>query len=259
MCTNGCQDPYELPTGPQGPAGADGIQGLTGPAGADGTQGPAGTNGTNGVDGNDGANGADGLQGTSFRQGVGVPSTSIGNLGDSYVDLSSDDLRLYTRGSSFWTDTGIGLKGTNGADGSDGADATFNYIERGFTASDVSAIFETDVIDSYIFSSPVDSTPGNVNQDAARLKVTFSCKSVSLNEGANAVLTLRLYQGSNEVYSTQQTVLNDGRIDMISFSFMIEDYKGYTQELIKVTAQSDSTQVNLEVPYMILTSNSITS
>lgn len=53
-----------------------------------------------------------GLNGTSFLQGSGVPSSGLGENGDSYLDIDTDDLYLKTAGS--WAVTG-NIKGSSGA------------------------------------------------------------------------------------------------------------------------------------------------
>jgi len=61
--------------------------GLRGPRGPEGPQGETG------------AQGETGIAGTSFLQGSGVPASSLGNDGDSYLDIPTGDLYLKTSGS----------------------------------------------------------------------------------------------------------------------------------------------------------------
>lgn len=72
--------------------------------------------GEKGDPGKDGINGKDGQ---SLLTGNGAPSSSLGNNGDSYLDLDTWD--YYTKNDGGWTKTG-NIKGGNGSNGSDGKD-----------------------------------------------------------------------------------------------------------------------------------------
>ncbi len=108
--------------GPEGPAGVAGKDGLNG---ADGKDGKDGVDGKDGIDGKDGQDGKDG---TSFLTGKGTPASSLGNDGDSYLDLYSYD--LYTKAKGVWTKQGNikGQSGTSGSTGSEGKTAWSNTI-----------------------------------------------------------------------------------------------------------------------------------
>ncbi len=94
-------------SGPAGPQGEQGVPGETGP------QGPAGE------DGQDGQDGKDGEDGTSLLTGHGVPSSSLGKEGDSYIDLDTWD--YYVKTSNGWVKQG-NIKGSDGEDGQSGTD-----------------------------------------------------------------------------------------------------------------------------------------
>jgi hypothetical protein len=66
-----------------------------------------GANGTNGTDGTNGTNGASILSGTTD------PTSSVGNVGDFYLNLSTDSL-FGPKTASGWG-TGISLKGATGS------------------------------------------------------------------------------------------------------------------------------------------------
>lgn len=116
MSLSGCGQ-----AGEKGDKGDKGDQGLKGDTGAPGKDG---TNGTNGKDGEDGS---------SFLNGEGVPASTLGKDGDTYLDTKSYD--LYVKESGAWVkkgnikgaqgekgDTGAtGAKGDTGASGSSGA------------------------------------------------------------------------------------------------------------------------------------------
>jgi|GEM_PF-608846 len=88
-------------TGPVGPAGQNGI------------------NGTSGKKGADGVNGIDGKDGTTILSGKGQPNSSVGKIGDFYLDLSAS--RLYGPKTTSGWGSGFNLKGVDGVDGKDGA------------------------------------------------------------------------------------------------------------------------------------------
>lgn len=68
--------------------------------------------------------GTAGPEGISYRQGVGVPSPSLGNDGDTYTDLASPNLDIYTKAAGVWTDTTLDLKGVTGSAGANGTNGT---------------------------------------------------------------------------------------------------------------------------------------
>ncbi len=102
--------------------GADGTNGTNGANGADGTNGKdgktpfIGDNGNwwigttdtgvkaNGKDGTNGADGTNGKDGSSILSGSGVPNATLGNDGDTYIDVSTGDTYKKTTGS--WTKIG---------------------------------------------------------------------------------------------------------------------------------------------------------
>lgn len=95
--------------GPQGPQGQQGAQGAQGPQGQQGAQGPQGEQGQQGIQGEQGPAGQDG---TSFRNGKGQPSDSLGINGDTYLDLNTYD--LYTKENGKWTKVG-NISGNGGS------------------------------------------------------------------------------------------------------------------------------------------------
>jgi len=148
-CGN-CNDD-EIIVLPAGKQGDQGIQGVAGNNGADGSNGATWFTGTTGPHvsiGNDGdfyldsttgaiynktsgtwgaaiitvtgVAGLAGADGSSFLTGAGVPGAGLGNNGDTYVNLGSSLLDLYTKSGGAWTATGLTLKGATGSAGSNG-------------------------------------------------------------------------------------------------------------------------------------------
>lgn len=76
-----------------------------------------------GADGINGINGIDGINGKTILSGKGEPSTSLGTIGDFYLNL--DNYNLYgPKSEQGWGNpiSLIGAKGDKGEDGKDGAD-----------------------------------------------------------------------------------------------------------------------------------------
>jgi len=84
-----------------------------------GPSGPQGEQGTPGENGKDGRDGIDGKDGTSVLTGNGEPSSTLGNDGDSYIDL--DNWNYYVKEGGSWVNKG-NIKGADGHDGQDGKD-----------------------------------------------------------------------------------------------------------------------------------------
>lgn len=81
-------------------------------------EGPAGKDGINGKDGVNGINGIDGKDGTIIYSGQGVPTTSLGKVGDYFMDLTNS--KLYGPKTQSGWGNGFSMKGENGKDGKDG-------------------------------------------------------------------------------------------------------------------------------------------
>ena len=85
--------------------------------GAQGPKGDTGAQGEKGETGNPGKDGKDGIDGKSFLNGEGVPSDTLGNDGDSYVDTKTFD--YYTKENGKWVKKGS-IKGDQGEQGEKG-------------------------------------------------------------------------------------------------------------------------------------------
>jgi hypothetical protein len=108
-------DWHAAPAGPFFPAGPQGIQGDPGPQG---TQGETGLQGDPGPQGIQGIQGVQGNPGATLRSGSGVPSDSLGNDGDYYINTVNDD--LYTKVSGTWGSPIANIKGATGPQGEQG-------------------------------------------------------------------------------------------------------------------------------------------
>ncbi|MBX7201562.1 MAG: hypothetical protein K1X77_00680 [Bacteroidia bacterium] len=110
--------------GPAGPAGAKGDKGdkgdagATGPAGATGAQGPAGPAGPEGPQGPPGSGSG---SGNTVLNGTGNPGAGTGNLGDFYINTTTDEIFGPKTGSGWGTGTSlVGPQGTSGSAGAVG-------------------------------------------------------------------------------------------------------------------------------------------
>ena len=94
--------------------------------GTKGDTGPQGEQGIPGENGQDGQNGVDGKDGTSVRTGNGTPSNTLGQDGDSYIDLDTWDYYVKENGS--WVLKG-NIKGQDGQDAIQYIPAIFNNYD----------------------------------------------------------------------------------------------------------------------------------
>lgn len=109
---------------------ACGTKGDTGPQGPQGPQGEQGIPGQNGQDGKDGSNGVDGVDGvdgTSLLTGEGAPSSELGKVGDSYINLSNWD--FYVKGEQGWGEPAGNIKGSAGDTGDQGVSIISTHID----------------------------------------------------------------------------------------------------------------------------------
>ena len=98
--------------GDKGDIGNQGIPGTAGAQGVDGAPGAAGPAGANGAAGPAGADGSD------IHIGAGAPASTLGLVGDLYVDNTNFNLYDKTSSTSWHLDGSIrGANGTNGVDG----------------------------------------------------------------------------------------------------------------------------------------------
>ena len=119
-----------------GADGANGAQGIQGVKGDDGhtpvitinaqgywvIDGTATTTYAVGPKGDQGDPGQNGQDGKSVLTGNGAPAASLGNDGDTYLDL--DSLNLYTKTSTGWGSPVANIKGATGAAGQNGTNGT---------------------------------------------------------------------------------------------------------------------------------------
>ena len=137
-------------TGPQGP------QGEAGPQGPQGEPGPAGKDGA------------------SFFTGKGEPSPDLGNIGDSYLDFSSDEWGFYVKGEGGWKLMG--------------------YIE-----ADPAPLTLSDLSGSYVLSHVVSgSSTYNIGDIYAGMTLSADMVQVELNEGVgNLTVNFESVQTTN--------------------------------------------------------------
>ncbi len=137
----------------------------TGPQGPQGEAGPQGPQGEPGTPGKDGA---------SFLTGKGEPSPNLGNIGDSYLDFSSDEWGLYVKGENGWQLMG--------------------YIE-----ADPAPLTLSDLSGSYVLSHVVSgSSTYNIGDIYAGMTLSSDMIQVALNEGVgNLTVNFASVQATN--------------------------------------------------------------
>jgi uncharacterized protein (TIGR02145 family) len=105
-------------TGAQGPQGIQGIQGATGPQGLIGAQGPQGIQGATGAQGPQGTAGVDGK---TVLNGTANPTSTLGAVGDFYINISNNTLFGPKTALGWGTATSlVGPQGATGAQGPQG-------------------------------------------------------------------------------------------------------------------------------------------
>ena len=134
------------------------------------TESVVGPQGEQGVPGEQGQPGQDGADGTSLLTGHGVPSSNVGKLGDSYIDLDTWD--YYTKTSNGWVKQG-NIKGSDGKDGEDGADG-ITYIPAIFNNYDGTMLytFYYEKGSTITYNGPTPTRPSDWNGDE-ELPYTF--------------------------------------------------------------------------------------
>lgn len=157
-----------LVLGAQGIPGAQGAKGDKGDVGATGLDGPKGETGLVGPAGINGINGA---KGSSLLTGVGVPSNSLGENGDTYIDKNA--AQIYGPKSSGIWGYGIGFAGPAGARGPLGpAGPSAIYLDYGrsdvvLTGTAASLCYTADFIlpsGNYAVIANVDALNNEVSQ-----------------------------------------------------------------------------------------------
>jgi hypothetical protein len=116
--------------GPSGPSGPSGPTGPTGPAGSTGATGPQGSTGATGATGPTGAPGTTGAAGYSpqWIVAAGVPSSATGNVGDMYLNSSTQDV-YGPKSSSGWGSVVDNIKGAAGPQGPAGSSANSSSVQ----------------------------------------------------------------------------------------------------------------------------------
>lgn len=107
--------------GPTGATGAQGPQGISGAVGATGPQGPTGATGPSGAQGLQGVSGLSGINGNSVLNGLGAPTSGVGNNGDFYFNrLTYDFYGPKITGAWGFFFNMVGPSGASGATGVQG-------------------------------------------------------------------------------------------------------------------------------------------
>ncbi len=119
--------------GQDGQDGRDGVDGKDGQDGADGQDGQDGADGQDGQDGADGQDGQDGADGSQIYAGDGPPESSLGEVGDYYLD--KENYHLYGPKTGSGWGSFLNLQGPPGT-----ANVRYsNWIEIDWEGDDLAA------------------------------------------------------------------------------------------------------------------------
>lgn len=180
--------------GEDGKDGANGKDGTNGINGKDGSKGDTGATGPKGDKGDTGPQGEKGKDGSSFLTGEGVPSSTLGNNGDTYLDTSSENLDLYKKVDGSWIIVAQ-LKDTS--------TTTINEESEGEDAGDrevVEVIEEED-----------EENASSYSIDISYSSVITGCSVVANTNSANAndLITLTIIESGDYTISTINVTHDD--------------------------------------------------
>ena len=182
-------------------------QGEAGKDGADGKDGKDGVNGTNGANGADGKDGAVGANGATIHSGTTAPATSLGAVGDFYIDTNAKN--LYGPKTDAGWGSPVSLTGPAGPQGIPGNDGAMMYVygSRKFTIL-TTYVFPVPIADVYksityayfrrgSYYMPV---PGNYHDNSYTVS-SFLAFETTTSTGLNINLTT----GTSAPYDTEVT------------------------------------------------------
>ena len=187
-------------------------------ASCQGAQGPKGDQGEPGINGTNGTNGTDGKNGSSVLTGTGVPASTLGNDGDSYIDTETFD--FYSKNNGSWSKVGnikgsTGEQGEIGSQGEEGKKGTSLLSGSGVPSSDLG-----NDGDSYIDTTTFDfySKANGEWKKYGNFKGSDGQKGEDGTKGEDGKQGTSVLTGSGEPAST---LGNDGDsyIDTSSFDF----------------------------------------
>ena len=127
------------------------------------------------------AQGPAGQDGKSILTGNGAPASSLGNVGDVYLDLTS--LNLYKKTSAGWGTPVANIKGATGASGSNGTNGTNGT--NGVSITDVEIDSNGHLIVTLSDGNEIDA--GSVRELGSTHKVTFESNQGSSVSSMNNV------------------------------------------------------------------------
>ena len=183
-------------------------------------QGPQGEQGVPGQNGQDGKDGTVGKDGTSVLTGNGEPAASLGNDGDSYINLDNWDYYVKEKGS--WVKKG-NIKGSDGADGvdgqngQDGTDGTSMLSGSGAPTSslgnDGDSYIDTTTWDYYVKENGSWALKGNIKGSNGQDAVQY-IPAIFNNYDGSMLYTFYYEKGSDIVYEgpepTRDGYIQDG-------------------------------------------------
>lgn len=170
-------------------------------------------------------NGTNGLNGSNFLQGVGVPATGLGAVGDSYLDSATGNIYKKT-GATTWTFTEniLGGQGIPGVNGSNGEALIYNdAVNRLSTTTGFATLSSFNTVPSNSLETLV-----NVG-DELELYAIFKAVNYPCNPTIDAQLVINGTGLSNTVINktfNQIGAANNGVIEMFTKLTLVSNTAG---------------------------------
>ena len=227
------------------------LVGLASCQGAQGPKGDQGNPGINGTNGTDGKPGEDGKDGNQVRTGKGIPETSLGIDGDSYIDTLTSD--FYYKQNGEWVKTG-NLKGDIGDTGSTGEDGTLLHTGNGEPSkslgSEGDSYIDLSTFDFYVKENGTWTKTGNLKGDKGEAgekgdKGTSGSSGSKGQDGLNgspAYSNTILYSENGYVTVDVGSATVDSEITFTMHPLS----SSYTASLLELTSGTTTTQYSVD-------------
>ena len=180
-----------------------------------------------------------GPEGQAYRFGAGVPSGALGVNGDTYIDLTSTDINVYTKAADAWSDSGVNLKGAIGVAGTNGT----NGINGTNGAAGVNGLNVYQSAAAPLVSSGVD---GESHIDSVTGNLWFKVAGVW---GITGNLYSGAITGFEDLFAAQSTVIQGIVGNNFSQLVFSNDSAGgnfdYTNSWITNTWTASDTRTNI--------------
>ena len=222
--------------GKDGANGKDGTNGINGKDGSKGDTGATGPKGDKGDTGDRGPQGEKGKDGSSFLTGEGVPSSTLGNNGDTYLDTSSENLDLYKKVDGSWTIVAQ-LKDTS--------TSTINEESEGEDTGD------REVVDEVIEEEDEENASSySINISYSSVITGCSVVANTNSAKANDLITLTIIESGDYTISTIN-VTHDDPVSSSPYTLDVENYSLNSANNKEITFTMPASNITLEATFAI--------